>query len=189
MLTKISSLLLFLSLSTSSYAQKSVSFDFDNDGKIDKMIIDQKDQEYSITYTLSTQKKTFKTPMITLGGQENSVSMAKNVIVFHSQYMRGENTYRFRYDDKLKQLKIIGFDNTQYGNATNDGSGTSSYNLSTGQYIANWNHFDEKKNKLVAVPKISKKYPLKNYTVNQLNDDVISQLQDVGYELLPSYMK
>jgi hypothetical protein len=137
MLTKISSLMLLLSLYISSFAQKSVSFDFDNDGKIDKMIIDQRDQEYS----------------------------------------------------KLKQLKIIGFDNTQYGNATNDGSGTSSYNLSTGQYIANWNHFDERKNTLVAVPKISKKYPLKNYKVNQLKDEVISQLQDVGYELLPSYMK
>lgn len=189
MILKFSTLAILLGLSTNVFAQKSVSFDFDNDGKKDKMIIDQKDQEYAITYTLSTQNKTFKTPMITVGGQENSLKMSKNVIVFHSQYMRGENTYRFRYDDKLKQLKIIGFDNTQYGNATNDGSGTSSYNLSTGQYIANWNHFDERKNQLVAVPKISKKYPLKNYTVNQLNDDVISQLQDVGYELLPSYMK
>ena len=103
MIAKISTFALLISLSMNVHAQKSISFDFDNDGKIDKMIIDQKDQEYSITYTLSTQNKTFKTSMITVGGQENSLKMAKNVIVFHSQYMRGENTYRFRYDDKLKQ--------------------------------------------------------------------------------------
>lgn len=181
--------LMGLFFSSSIVAQTSISYDFDNDKKLDKMILTEKDQGYIITYTLTTQKKTFTSKPITIAGQSNSIKMSKNVIVLSSQFMRGENTFKFRYDEKLKQIKLIGFDNNQYGGATNDGSGLSSYNLITGQYEANWNHFDEKKNELVPVPKLSKKYPIKNYTLNNFSDDVIDKLYNVGYELLPAYLK
>ncbi len=183
------SFLLGLLSTTWTFAQTSIAYDFDNDKKMDKMILTEKDQGYVITYTLSTQKKSFTTKPVTIPGQSNTINMSKNVIVVFSQFMRGENTFKFRYDDKLKQIKLIGFDNKQYGNATNDGSGLSSYNLSTGQYEANWNHFDDKKNELVPVPKLSYKYPIKNYTLNNFGDDMIDKLYNVGYELLPSYLK
>jgi hypothetical protein len=184
-------LLSFLILLTANIlqAQNTLSYDFDGDGKQDKMTLLQGENEYMITYSLSSLKKAFTSKKVTTSGQTNRLEMNKNVVVLFSQFMRGENIFKFRYDAKLKQMKLIGFDNNQYGNAVHDGSGSSSYNLSTGLYEANWNHYDGETNQLLSVPKMSKKYPVKNYTLNNFSDAVIDKLYDAGYELLPPYLK
>ncbi len=45
----------------------------------------------------------------------------------------------------------------EFGPASNDGSGESSVNLLTGQYIGNWNYYDLKKEELIKIPTIKSK--------------------------------
>lgn len=99
--------------------------------------------------------------------------------------MRGENYFKFRYDRKLKKIVLIGYDNTQYGNAANDGSGNSSYNLITGAYEANWSYIDEQTQELIPYPKITKKLPVKIYTLKEFCDKTIEALNKIEYKLLP----
>lgn len=172
------------------HGQNTLNFDFDSDGEKDKMSLVSTDTGYKLIYALSSQNnKELSTAVITGGGQTNRISLKKNVVILESQFMRGENMFKFRYDKSLKDMKLIGFDNTQYGNATNDGSGHSSYNLSTGMYIANWNHFNMKKNRLDALPKISKKLPLKTYGLKDFSDKTIDELYNTEHELLPASLK
>jgi hypothetical protein len=176
-------------LSTTLFGQSEIQIDFETDGIMDNATIKKTEEGYFLQYTLSSDGKRHTTPTITMGGDENSLSVKKNVLTISSQFMRGENYFKFRYDSKLKKIILIGYDNTQYGNATQDGSGSSSYNLLTGNYVANWNSFDEKKNKLIALPPISKKLPIKTYPLDKFSDDAISELDNVGYQLLPAKLK
>jgi hypothetical protein len=176
-------------LSTALFGQSQVQIDFESDGKMDNATLKKTEEGYFLQYTLSSDGKKHTTPTITMGGDENSLSVKKNVLTISSQFMRGENYFKFRYDNKLKKIILIGYDNTQYGNATNDGSGSSSYNLLTGNYVANWNSFGEKKNDLIALPPISKKLPIKIYPLDNFSDDTISELDAVGYKLLPAKLK
>ena len=86
-------------------------------------------------------------------------------------------------------MKLIGYDNVQYGSATNDGSGNSSYNLATGNYEATWNYYDKKKKTLIALPKFKRKLPLKTYLLKDFNDKLIEKLNDIDYQNLPKQLK
>jgi hypothetical protein len=129
----------------------------------------------SVSFLLSgkagTGKSTFIRDVVKAG--------SKNVVVLAINYMRASYTYKFRYDPKLKQIKVIGYDNEQFGNAVNDGSGMSSYNLLTGAFEANWNHWNDKKKQLIADPKISKKLPIKTYLLKDFSDSMIEALEKV----------
>lgn len=173
--------LLFLCLlfSLSSLAQTtSLSTDLDEDGQKDKVVLKTEGEfNYKIVYSLSSQKgKSYESQVVTLGGQTNELSLKNKVVILTSTYMRGVNTFKFRYDKALKQLKVIGYDNEQFGNAVNDGSGTGSYNLSTGIVEATWNSYNEKKQTLITLPTIRKKLPVRNYTVSDFSDKLIEKL-------------
>lgn len=173
--------LFFLSTGLYAFGQdipQKVTYDFDGDKKTDVFQI----KDGLLVYALSSQgKKEVKSK----GGSyadRTWLKLQKNVVVFHCQFMRASNTFKFRYDSKLKQFKLIGYDNEQFGNAANDGSGTSSYNLLTGDYIANWNIYDYKKEELVARPTIKKKLPVKVYLLKDFGDDMIDALYQVDSE-------
>ncbi len=59
----------------------------------------------------------------------------------------------------------------EFGNAANDGSGKSSVNLLTGDYIGNWNYYDETKNKLVKIPTIKTKMYFPKIYLEEFNDE------------------
>jgi hypothetical protein len=170
--------LLFLAVTT--FGQNKISYDLDTDGKVDKLELVNTDDGMKITYALSSQgNKVISTQNITTAGDQRTVSMSKNVVVLAINYMRASYTYKFRYDPKLKQIKVIGYDNEQFGNAVNDGSGMSSYNLLTGAFEANWNHWNDKKKQLIPDPKISKKLPIKTYLLKDFSDSMIEALEKV----------
>ena len=151
-------------LSTTLFGQNQIQIDFENDGKMDNANLKKTEEGYFIQYTLSTDGKKHTTKIITMGGQENKLTVKKNVLIINSQFMRGENYFKFRYDKKQKKIILIGYDNNQYGNASNDGSGSSSYNLITGNYEANWYSFDENKNESSIVA-----YPNPTYDILYMN--------------------
>jgi hypothetical protein len=172
-----------------------IVIDIDNDGIVDttRLVesIDSDDSSYKIVCTLSSwNNKKISSGNITNGGLQNgTITAEKNIPILSIQLNRSHYTLKFRYDKKLKNIMLIGFDDEQYGGATNDGSGKSSYNLSTGLYEASWYHFDEKQNKLIPFPKISKKLPLKNYLLQNFNDKTIEALENINYKLFPQSLK
>ena len=70
----------------------------------------------------------------------------------------------------------------EFGNATNDGSGESSVNLLTGDYIGNWNFYDDLANneggELVKIPTIKTKMYFKTINLQDFGEDVYFDYAD-----------
>ncbi len=173
-----------------AFAQQSTQLDLDADGILDNVTLANIETGFSLEYKLSTQKnKAFVTKIITSGGTTNGVSASKNVLVLKCQFMRGENYFKFRYDAKLKQVKLIGYDNVQYGTANQNGSGTGSLNLATQTYEGVWNVYDQKQKKLVELPKTTKKVATKTYILKNFDDAAIAELDQINYKNLPKQLQ
>lgn len=176
-LKRIIAIIALVSASVSVYAQETkVTADLDGDSKPDKFWL-AGDQ---VQYQLSTQKNVTKSSKaLDISSFNNSLSITKNVITLSMWAMRYGHTLKFRYDKASGDFRIIGYDSENFGPANNDGSGTSSYNLLTGDYVANWNRWDEQKEKLIPEPTIRKKIPAKKYLLLKLDDKQLDEIYSV----------
>ena len=105
------------------------------------------------------------------------LSIDKGVLTFHYQSMRWSTDLKFRKETKYGDLRLIGSDTENYGNAVHDGAGSSSTNYLTGQRISNYMSWDEEKQDLVDLPekreKVSTKLkPFSNYNEDSLYADL-----------------
>lgn len=145
----ISLLLLFFSQFLISQIRK----DIDNDGIIDSVDFDK--EKLIIICKLSTKNyNSIKSMEIETFGNIAGVRETKNGFEFYLNYMRSGYSSQFRYDEKQKKIRLIGMSRYEYGPASNDGSGKSSINLLTNNYIGEWNHFNLRKNNLMKLPPI-----------------------------------
>jgi hypothetical protein len=170
--------LFFLFSATMAFAQEGkqkIVFDFDGDKKADVFQI----KDGKLSYALTSQGNKTITSKGGSYADQTYLELKGNVVIYHCIFMRASNTFKFRYDARLKAIRLIGYDNEQFGNAVNDGAGLSSYNLLTGDYKAQWNYFDQKKGELIAAPPVSKKYPAKVYLVKDFGDEVVDALYQV----------
>jgi hypothetical protein len=180
--------LLSMLFSNVSRAEMKLSADLDGDGKADEIWLDGDNGK--LLYQLSSQKKATKsTKVIDIAGLNPTLSIQKNVVQLKLQAMRGGSSYKFRYDKAGGDLRVIGYDSENFGPASNDGSGTSSYNLLTGDYIANWNHYDEKKEKLIALPTIKRKAAAKKYYLSGFSDEVMNEISGIDQKFLPAELR
>lgn len=99
----------------------------------------------------------------------------ENGFEFFNNWMRAGYTCFFRYDKKTKTIRLISMSRYEFGNAANDGSGNSSINLITHQYIGNWNYYDQEKEKLVKMPVIKKKLILPLTDLEDFSDQQVEQ--------------
>jgi hypothetical protein len=118
-----------------------------------------------------------------------SLAVHGNVVDVHSQGMRGFSYYKFRWDAAAKDFRLIGYDTESFGNAVHDGSGTTSLNMLTGNYEANTNTWDEKKEDLIPHKvkrklSLSRKVYLKNF-----DKKVCDWLSDIDYKNLPKELR
>lgn len=67
-------------------------------------------------------------------------------------------------------MRLIGMRRTEFGPANNDGSGESSINLLTNDYIADWNYYDVKMSELIKMPSITKKMTFPKTYFDHLGD-------------------
>lgn len=103
-----------------------------------------------------------------------------SVVAVESHGMRYFETYKFRYNAQLGDMELIGFDTESFGNAINDGAGTSSYNALTGQYVVARHHYDERSHRLVADPARHRCRPApRRYTLATF-DQALSFLQGLA---------
>lgn len=111
---------------------------------------------------------------------------------FFNNWMRAGYSCFFSYDKARKKIRLTAINRYEFGNAVNDGSGNSSINLITHQYLGNWNYFDEEKEKLVKMPAIKKNLvlpytDLQNFSEQQV-EAYIFKCSDL-YETLKTKMR
>lgn len=145
-----------LLISNIFFSQKKLTKDIDFDGTKDTIYIDSENTK--IVSLLSTQnfKKVKSGEIESLDG-ESSLKSISNGFELHIDWMRAGYCCQFRYNKIEKKIQLIGMNRYEFGPASNDGSGESSVNLLTGQYIGNWNYYDLKKEELIKIPTIKSK--------------------------------
>lgn len=129
--------------------------DFDGD-KIEDRVY-KTDDGGTVIYELSSQN--FKVVSCDDFGDsgEITLSLVKDGFKVGENQMRAGNSYQFRYEKLTKKMRLIGMQRFEFGPASNDGSGKSSVNLLTNNYIGEWNYYDDNKNELIKIPVIKKK--------------------------------
>lgn len=163
-------LLLALLLCTTVWSQDKLVKDLDGDAINDTVYVDQ--EASRIVGQLSTQNfKRIESQPIDVLNESSGVKATKSGFEFFNNWMRAGYAAQFRYDVKTKRLQLIGMSRYEFGNATNDGSGESSVNLLTNDYIGNWNYFNYDKEELVKLPTIKTKMPLGKIYLTGFSDD------------------
>lgn len=157
-------------LTNFAFGQKKLIKDIDNDGKNDTVFIDA--EKSTIVCNLSTLNyKSISSKPIEILNVTSGVIATKNGFEFFNDWMRAGYKNQFRYNSKTKKIQLIGMSRYEFGNAANDGSGESSVNLLTGDYIGNWNYYDMKKNSLIKIPTIKTKMKFKIVNIEDFSDE------------------
>ncbi len=166
----LKSFLLFFILPFSLFSQKLIK-DIDFDGIKDTIYVDNEKSTIVCILSSKNNKKIESLPIEMLSERSGIVD-AKNGFKFNNDWMRGGHSNQFRYDKRTKKIRLIGMSRYEFGNAANEGSGESSVNLLTGDYIGNWNTYDEEKSKLMKLPSIKIKIYFEKIYLEAFNDGV-----------------
>ncbi|MES2775551.1 MAG: hypothetical protein V4722_15350 [Bacteroidota bacterium] len=139
-----------------SSGQNRLVKDLDNDNINDTVYIDAISSK--IVCRLSTQQFVkMQSKAIEELNEQSGIVTTKNGFEFYNNWMRAGYRNQFRFSAKEKKIQLIGMSRYELGNAANDGSGESSVNLLTNDYVGNWNFYHEKKEALIAIPTIKTK--------------------------------
>lgn len=149
--------------------------DIDFDGKNDTVYVDP--EAAVIVCRLSSQQyKPIKSQPIEILNRQSGISATKNGFELYNHWMRAGYHAQFRFDTKIKKIRLIGMSRYEFGPANNNGSGESSVNLLTGDYIGDWNYYDElannEKGELIKIPTIKTKMRLTKTYLSGFSDKI-----------------
>lgn len=169
--------LIFLLTQLIVFGQNKLLKDIDHDGITDTVYVDS--TKHTIVCKLSTKDyRPISSKPIEILNLNSGVIKTKSGFEFFNDWMRAGYKNQFRYNTKTKKIQLIGMSRYEFGNAANDGSGESSANLLTEDYIGNWNYYDMDKDELIKIPTIKTK--MKFSLIN---------LEDFGEEIYFGYAK
>lgn len=166
---KTVALIIFLGMNA---LQAQVNKDLDLDGIKD--FVEFNEDRTKIVCKLSTQNfKPIFSKEIEATSETGGLRATKSGFEFYVNHMRDGYAAQFRYERKEKAVRLIGVSRYSFGPASNDGSGESSVNLLTNQYIGEWNYFDEKKLKLIKIPSIKRKMIFKKMLLSNFDEAIV----------------
>lgn len=151
------------------FGQEKLIKDLDHDGIKDTVYLSMNKKGSTIICQLSGRKfaKIQSQPLDHLDDNAG-IKATKSGFELSNDWMRTGFKTQFRYNKDTKKVQMIGISRYSYGGATHDGSGESSLNLLTHDYIGDWNYFNPSANKgegkLVKIPTIRTKMKFK--TIN-----------------------
>ena len=183
---KLLFLSLFLFATTAAVAQKSLVKDLDGDGIDDKVYLDP--SRSVIVCELSTQnfRKAGSYP-VDYAAETARLEPTRNGFAFRNDWMRDGYKAQFRYSSFLEQVQLIGLSRYNLGNSSLDGSGESSVNLLTNNYIGNWNYYDPNANggkgELVKIPSIKVKMLFPTVKFESFGDEIVYDYMERCAEL------
>ena len=142
--------------------------DLDHDGVKDSCFYNP--SRSVIICKLSTQQfKSMKSKQDLTQEWNAGIRATKNGFEFYENYNRAGFAHQFKYDDQTKKIRLIGMNEYAYGNAVHDGSGESSVNLLTNDFIGEWNYYDLIHNKLIKMPTIRTKMYFPKITLEKFD--------------------
>ena len=163
-------ILTLIILTNSIYGQNKLIKDIDNDGIKDTVFVNA--EKSTIVCKLSTlDYKSISSKPIEILNEFSGIIETKNGFEFFNDWMRAGYKNQFRYNSKTKKIQLIGMSRYEFGNAANDGSGESSVNLLTGNYIGNWNYYDMEKDILIKIPTTKTKMKYKIINLENFSDE------------------
>jgi hypothetical protein len=174
-----------------SNANQIIIKDFDNDSLVDTLRIIRDEKSAILEYSLSSEGfKIVKSRNIEFIGDYLSLKLlTNNDVQLENSYMRASYFYTFKYNFNEKYFRLISYENTQFGNATNSGAGTSTWDLVKGSYEAKWSYFNEKTLKLKQCKPVNKRIKFKIIKLEEFGDSIIDDIQQAEYKLLPKELK
>ncbi len=132
-------------------AQDKLVKDLDFDGIKDSIFLDN--PKAPLVIKLSTQNFQLRVNSICADeGMKKNIEETKNGFKLSWNYMRSGYTMQYRYSQEHKKIRLIGMTYYNFGPASHDGSGQSSANLLTDEYIANWQYVDIKAPHIITLP-------------------------------------
>ena len=171
-----------------TFGQNKLVKDIDNDGKNDTIFIHV--EKSTIVSKLSTLNyDSISSKPIEILNEPSGIIETKNGFAFFNDWMRAGYKNQFRYNSKTKRIQLIGMSRYEFGNAANDGSGESSVNLLTGDYIGNWNYYDMEKDRLFKIPTIRTKMKFKTINLEDFSDETYFNYAEKCAELYHKYKK
>lgn len=170
---KITICLCFSLLSFTMFAQETLETDVNADGKPDKVWF--KDGLIYCELSGINPKILHSRSIEDFAESADFVAFSEATNGFHLNvnYMRSGFSVQFRYNKKKDVIETIGMSRYEFGPASNDGSGESSLNLLTNDYLGNWNYYDMKTEELKPIPEIKAKMKLKQQTLTEFDTKII----------------
>lgn len=158
--------------------------DLDHDGIPDSVDFDA-DKLKIVCKLSSLHFKPVYSKEIETSGDFAGVRYTKNGFEFYISLMRAGYAAQFRYESKDKTIRLIGMSRYEFGPANNDGSGESSVNLLTNNYIGEWNYYDLDKSRLIKMPTIKTKMTFKKTFLTGFDESI---LYDFGSQCSELYL-
>lgn len=162
--------------------------DLDGDAIKDK--VDYDHVKSQIICRLSTRKFQAIISKANLSDTPDSgVRATKSGFEFYVAYMRSGDAAQFCYDKTAKKIRLVGMSRYEFGPANNDGSGESSVNLLTNNYIGNWNYYydknlnDSEQGELLKIPTIKVKMYFPKQYLEDYDGSIQSDYENQCYEL------
>ncbi|WP_267406158.1 MULTISPECIES: hypothetical protein [unclassified Chryseobacterium] len=171
-------IILFILLITNSFtAQAKIIQDIEADGIKDTISIDAENLKLVAHLSTKKFKKIYSGEIESLDGQ-GRIRATKNGFELDIDWMGAGYAYQFRYNKFEKKIQLIGMSRYEFGPANNDGSGESSVNLLTGNYIGNWNYYDLRREKLIKIPTIKAKMIFPKTFFENFEEKIVSDYSE-----------
>ena len=121
--------------------QQRMDADFDSDGVNDLAIVctSKKGEMIVVVYLASKWMVNRSYWWFPWEEDMNSFEFSNNVLTFSSFHGTGRHhtAFKFKYYSDLSNIKVIGYDEENWGNAANEGAYKKTVNLNTGEYEIN----------------------------------------------------
>lgn len=169
---------IFILISSCNFmdAQNRLLKDIDFDSVKDSIFLDRKESVIICRLSSEGFKVQKSLPIEYLDEISSGISETKNGFELNNNWMRSGYSAQFRFEKQAKRIRLIGMDRYEFGNAANDGSGESSVNLLTGDYIGDWNYFDHlasnENGELIKIPTIKTKMLFRKVYLQDFNDEI-----------------
>jgi hypothetical protein len=181
---------LLLFLSTKIFSQSYLIEDIDGDNLKDSIYTSNE----SIIHKLSSKNyHPISIDLIENYGGSFKILKTRNGFQYEINYRKAGIKAQFRYNPSSENIALIGMSRYEFGNASNDGSGESSVNILTNDYIGNWKYYDVDKETLVALPTIKTKMILPKISLREFNeqylDTYVMKCSEVYQEYKNQYLR
>ena len=170
----VACLLLATAADGQGYRNDTLKLDLDLDQRSDTVIFDK--ARAIIVCKLSTQAfREIKSLELTFDGRQSGIEKKGRGFSYTVPHMRAGYHCDFAYNKTLKKIQLIGMNRYEFGPANNDGSGESSVNLLTDNYVGVWNYYDLENSRLIEMPAIKRKMVLPGTCLETFDDKIVNQ--------------